>query len=363
MRIRNSVIWAILITVGVVGWISSGQLLRQSPDGTSDSAGDKQVNETLQAVRVHISLAESHQSYLLIRGLSEADQRVELRAETAGRVISTPHLKGSDVPSGSVLCQIDMGERQAQLVEARAAVDQAKLNYDASVSLMKKGFSAANETAARKARLDASMAALNRAEIDIDRTRTLAPFDGILEERNAKVGVWISIGEICAMLVDLDPILIVGQVSERDVGKLNLGMFATAKLMTGEVVEGKIGYIAASADTATRTFRVEVHVANPDHKSRAGVTAQIKVPLSDTKAHRFTPALLALDDAGRIGVRVIDDNDIVHFQPINIIADGIDGIWVSGLPSKVRVITVGQEYVRDGEKVSTIIGETDAAGF
>jgi len=350
--------------LGLSGWLASGVLMRAGVVGESEpaAAAGESADTQLVAVRVETMIARERRAEVLIRGRSEANERVELRAETAGRVASTPYAKGSFVEKGAVLCELDMGEREAKLAEARAAVDQARLDYDAAVTLMQKGFTAATEQAARKARLDAAMAALNQAEIDIERTRTRAPFDGILDPRNANEGVWLAVGEICATLVDFDPMLIVGHVSERDVGKLEVGMAGRARLVTGEAVEGEIGYIATTADPATRTFRVELEVDNSERKLRDGVTAEIAVPIRTEKGHLFSPAILALDDAGRIGVRVVDDDDIVRFAPVEILADTPDGVWVSGLDDEVTVITVGQEYVEAGQRVRPVSQTASAGG-
>jgi len=61
-----------------------------------------------------------------------------------------------------------------------------------------------------------------------------------------------------------------------------------------------------------------------------------------------------LDDTGAVGVRAVSNN-IVHFLPVRIISDGPDGMWVAGLPNRVQVITVGQEFVTNGEKVKVVL--------
>jgi len=362
MKMRSSYLWAAALVAIIAIWMAPGIWTRDGDarDAPAASRGDQEPG--LPTVRVRTLSASERRSELVIRGRSEADQRVELRAETAGRVISTPHPKGSYVEKGAVVCEIDLGERSARLAKARAAVEQAKLDYEASASLMKKGFSAATEEAARRALLDAAMAALNEAEIDIERTRTLAPFSGVLEERNAKLGVWLGVGEVCATMVDLDPMLIVGQVSERDVGKIEVGMRGTARLVTGEEVEGRIGYIAASADPATRTFRAELHVGNADRGLRDGVTAEIGIPLEAEMAMLLTPAILAHGDDGRIGVRIVDDRNIVRFAPVELITQGPEGAWVRGLADQARVISVGHEYVVAGQEVQPVFENAETDG-
>jgi multidrug efflux system membrane fusion protein len=165
------------------------------------------------------------------------------------------------------------------------------------------------------------------------------------------VGDYLAPGQPCAMVIDQDPFLIVGQVSEKDVQKINIGDSGWASLITGERVNGKVRFIAKSADQATRTFRVELEVKNPDGKIRDGVTAEIHVNSATVEAHRISPAILSLDDKGTIGVRIVDAQKKVQFVPVKIVADGTDGVWVTGLPKTVTIITVGQEYVTNGQEV------------
>jgi len=62
---------------------------------------------------------------------------------------------------------------------------------------------------------------------------------------------------------------------------------------------------------------------------------------------------LILDDSGAVGVRIVV-NSIVRFVKVEILSDGPDGMWVSGLPDRVSIITVGQEFVNNGERVKTV---------
>ena len=102
---------------------------------------------------------------------------------------------------------------------------------------------------------------------------------------------------------------------------------------------------------AHATFTERVQLDNSDGALRSGITAEIKIPADRVLAQKVSPALFALDDSGAIGVRVLDENNIVHFHTIEIISEGADGVWVTGLPNQTTVITVGQEMVVAGERV------------
>jgi multidrug efflux system membrane fusion protein len=148
---------------------------------------------------------------------------------------------------------------------------------------------------------------------------------------------------------------VVGQVAERDVGRLQVGMLGEARLVTGRTVEGRLRYIGSQADPATRTFRVELEVPNQAEGFAAGLTAELRVVYGRMRAHRLPASLLALDEQGRVGVKAVDQNDQVVFHPAEIVRAEGDALWVAGLPERLRVITVGQGFVRAGEQVRPIL--------
>ncbi len=357
MRKFASIIWAALITAAIAIWIFKGPYLLER---LGFAARGKPQQETSRSapqvprVRVRIIDAQMRNEALALRGRTEAVARVEVRAQTSGQIIAVPVKKGAFVNKGTVLCILDMGARKAQLAEAEAALAQAELDYKASAALSTSGFASKTREAANKARRDAALAAISRVKLDIERTRITAPFAGRIEEQPVRIGDLLQQGGACATLVQQDPVLITGQVSERDISGLKVNMKAKASLVTGERVSGHIRFIASSADPATRTFKIELEVANPDRHLRDGVTAQIEIPLAAEKAHLVASSLLLLSDAGEIGLRVVDKDNIVRFIPVKILDDGIKGTWVGGLPDKVTLITTGQGYVRGGQKVEPV---------
>ena len=120
---------------------------------------------------------------------------------------------------------------------------------------------------------------------------------------------------------------------------------------------------ASSADPATRSFAIEIELPNADGSLRDGLTATATVNLGTAPAHLLPQSVLTLDDQGVLGVRSVVDN-VVEFHPVTIIGDTREGIWVTGLPPRVDVITVGQEYVVPGQKVNATnvtASGTDAA--
>src|SRR5262249_33004901 len=108
-------------------------------------------------------------------------------------------------------------------------------------------------------------------------------------------------------------------------------------------------------DVSTRTYPVEIQVPNPAYALRSGVTTQISIPIETVLAHRISPALLALDDEGRVGVRTLDHENRVVFNLVKIINDEGGSVWITGLPEVATLITVGQELVVPHQQVDVVV--------
>ncbi|MDO8289514.1 MAG: efflux RND transporter periplasmic adaptor subunit [Parvibaculum sp.] len=342
-------------------WFLSGMLggSSQGENGVTAAEIDA-ASDAATRVRVVQSVASERRGAIVIRGRTAAKRAVQVRAETQGTVSALPVEKGERVKKGQILCHLNVDARGAQLAEAQAVMRQRQLEHDASRQLAAKGYRAATTAAGSKAAYDAASAHLKRMQIELKQTEIIAPFDGVLDERPVEIGDYMRMGDPCGLVVELDPLLVVGQVAEDRVNTLTIGSKGSAKLVTGDVAEGTISFVAKSADPETRTFRVELEVPNKDFAMRAGVTAEITVPGKEIIAHRIPSAVITLDDRGIVGVRTVNTQGVVEFNRIELIDDTPEGLWVTGLPPKVTLITVGQNYVKDGEKVEAV--PADQAG-
>lgn len=308
-------------------------------------------------VRVARITAEPHIRALILRGQTEASRTVELKAETPGQVVTIAAEEGSVVKEGATIVELSRNARDARLAEARALVRQRQTEYDAAAKLSEKGFRAETKLAESRALLDAARANLKAIETDIEDTILTAPFDGILDRRYVEIGDFLEIGNKVARVVDLDPIYLVAQVSEQKIAGITAGSRARARLISGQEIEGIVRYVGSTADEATRTFRVEVEVPNPARQVVGGMTAEIRIALESVPAHRVSSAALTLDEAGRIGIKSVDGDGTVRFQAVDIIADETDGLWLGGLPETVDIVIVGQEFVKDGQRVEPVYGD------
>lgn len=360
-----------------------------NPESSSNATSDQNVI----GVVVLRSAAREIDSAVLLRGQTKANRQVEVLAETTSTVISEPKRRGTFVEAGDLLCELDPGTRPASLAEAEAArleaesripeaearleeahalVAEAQINLTAAQKLSETGFGsetrrisaeaamrsaeAGVKTAeagleATRAGMEAAIAEVKAAQREIDRQTIEAPFKGLLESDTAELGSLMQPGSLCATVIQLDPIKLVGFVPEVDVNKILVGSEASARLVTGLQVAGRVTFLSRSADQTTRTFEVEITVPNPDLTIRDGQTADIRISAEGAKAHLLPQSSLTLNNEGQVGVRTVGAENVVGFMPIRLLRDTAEGVWVDGLPETADVIVVGQEFVTQGVTV------------
>ncbi len=321
------------------------------PAADAPKAEDHQTGPAAVRVVALSSSARGVEDAVILRGETQAAREVELRAETSGRVTSEPLRRGTFVEADQVICQIDIGTRQAMLAEAEARLADARINFSAADRLSQDGFASSTRVATTEANLRAAEAAVAAAAKDIERLTIRAPFAGILESDSAEIGSLLQPGGLCATVIQLDPIRLVGFVPETEVDRIEPDALAGARLATGLEVQGRVTFVSRSADPMTRTFRVDIEVPNADLSIRDGQTAEIAIAAQGTRAHLLPQSALTLNDDGALGVRLVSPDQTALFAPVSLLRDTAQGVWVSGLDDKVDVIVVGQEYVADGVPV------------
>ena len=327
------------------------QATAEAPAEATAEATPAAAEERAVPVVTRLSVARTVENAVLLRGQTEAARSVEAKAETTGRVISEALPRGAAVAEGEVLCRLDPGTRQAALAEAEARLAEAQLNLRNAEALKAGGFAAETRAVAARTALQSAQSALEGARRELERLEIRAPFAGLLENATAEHGSLLQPGGLCAKVIQLDPMRLVGFVAEADVDRVKIGAMAGGRLATGADVAGQVSFVARSADPQTRTFRVEVTAANGTLSIRDGQTVDIVIATEGMKAHLLAGSALTLDDGGRLGVRIVDAESRAQFAPVRMLRDTPQGVWLAGLPDEVEVIVVGQEYVIDGVAV------------
>lgn len=356
MRVNPSIILATVIALGATAWVVSGQFTDRPATAASEPPAQSETATAQQPPRVRVATSTARDYVAVIRasGQTEARRSVEIRAETAGRVATVGAAKGTWVEDGALIVQLDEADRRAQLARAKAAVEFRRIEYDAARQLAAKGYQAETKRAQALAELEQARADQAHIQVDLDRTRIVAPFRAVLDRRLMEVGDYLKEGDVVATLVELDPLRAVAHVPEHELPALTDGMPATVRLASGADFPAIVTYTAAVADPATRTFRVEAEFANPQGRIAQGMTAELTIPLPAQRAHHVSPAVFLLDGQGKIGVMHVDASETVRFRRIVVLGSDDQGAWIAGLPETARIVTVGQQLVSDGMRVTPV---------
>jgi membrane fusion protein, multidrug efflux system len=354
LRHRSTLLIAGLALLLVL-WIATGVLSREPP------SVEARADPPVPMVAVRVSQAAPVQRLVTLQGEVLPDQQVTIRAETEGRLVETPVPLGEAVRAGTTVARIGMDDREARLRRAEAAVQGRQTEHRAAAQLAREGFQAQLRVDTALAELEAARAELESVRLDIERTRLDAPIAGVLNRRHAEVGDYVSVGAPVAEIVENDPLKALVHVPQHRIHRVRRGGLAKIEFGDGQMREGLIRHVSARADTATRTFRVEIEVPNPDRSLPSGISVQVRIPVEEVMAHRISPALVTLDPDGRLGIKIIGNEDRVLFHPIDPMRADSEGLWVGGLPETVRIVTVGQGFVSEGDSVR-IVAE-DAGSF
>ena len=331
---RSNLEWAAIFIGFALIWMISGLFVKEPVPPTLIEKKDA-------VVRVIDQKAENFSKQIVVKGFTKADKKVSVKSETSGKIIDLPVAQGTFVKKGEVICSLFVAERQANFDKALLDFNSAKKLYDEELYSSKQ--------------LQNAKSVYERAKLELDYANIKAPFDGVVDKIDLDVGDFLNRGSTCATLLDLDPMMITGDISEYEL--LDLTKDSSVRVITNDNQEfqGQITFISSSADEMMHTFDIEVSIPNPLGKIKDGQTAKVIVSATPEPAHIIPLSILRLDEEGNLGVRIVNKDSLVEFYTVEIIQDTEKGVWVTGLPFNSRIITVGQDYVNNNEKVDIAI--------
>jgi multidrug efflux system membrane fusion protein len=351
MRLKPQYIFVLAVIGALVLFFGVMSLFGPRPSTAEAKSAPRAKSDELPSVQAKLVPEMVREYEVVLRGRTESARTVVVRSETAGVVAQAPAAEGSYVRQGAVLCRLAVDARQASLDQARANLRSRQLQRQAAAQLAEKGYRSQTQVLESQAALDAAQAGVRQAEIALAQVNIKAPFSGVFDKRDAEIGTYLAPGQPCGTMIELDPLLVVGDVPETEAARIRVGAPAKARLVEGDLLNGRVRYIAHDADPATRTYHLEVAVSNPKLAVRSGLSSEVRIGAGAGPAHLVPVSSLVLDSAGRQGVRHVLADGRVAFSPVSLLEETPDGVWVKGLSGPVRVITVGQSYVADGQKV------------
>jgi multidrug efflux system membrane fusion protein len=353
---KASRLTAVGLIAGAALWIGSGYFM---PDDSTDSRAAVRPAATPEKLfRVAVATAEvtPHSRMLVLSGRTEADRKVTVMARTGGVITELPVRRGSRVKKGDIIAVLSDDAREAQVAQAQAMLTQRKTELEAKRKLIENGTLPKLDLVNLESQFKAAQAGLAAAEAERDRGVIRAPWSGVVTDVPVDIGqaAFSFSGQQIVQLMSLDPMLAVVEVAERQLSGIKVGESADIRLVTGETVTGKIRYVSKSASQTTRTYRVEVEIANADGKIPDGITAEVTVPLAAVPATRIPRSALTFSAGGVLGVRTVSNAGVVAFNPVKPLEDEQSLMWVAGIRNGTQIIVQGQDFVREGQHVQTV---------
>ncbi|HEV2901251.1 MAG TPA: efflux RND transporter periplasmic adaptor subunit [Pseudaminobacter sp.] len=349
---------AIGLFAATAAWLASGYIIGGGGEDEEDRAATAQPT----LVEVRTSEARTVPQYIFAQGGAQPFRTADVIAQAAGTIDEIIVQEGDQVRAGAVVARIRLDARSSRRESAQARVKTFEADLEGMRQLAEDGFAAESRVRELEAQLESARAELASIREEIDDTEVEASIPGIVSDVFVNAGQFAAAGGPIIRVVDNSPLRVMLNVSQRDVGKVDRGSVALVSLATGGLAKGRVCFIAPAADPETRTFRVEVRVPNEDRRIPSHVSAELRLKTGEVKAHFVSPAILALDEAGELGVKSVDENGKAAFHRVEILHAETDGVWIGGLPDRLQLISTGQGFVRQGENVRVANARPAAAG-
>ena len=340
---------ALALVIAIIGWMTSGYFFPAQEEADLFPISVDKIS--LVAVAVTPSTAENVTKFFSAEGQALPDRETSIRAETTGSIREVLVSKGGTVMAGDIIARFDIVQNEADLNRAQEELVRAQREFDNAQALVGRGVATNDRLSQARATLASAQASVTSAQKAFENSEITAAFGGRVEALDVNTGEFVAAGSEIGRIVDNTPLTVTIQVPQQSLRNIVAGAKADVTFITGEELTGTVDFVGTSADAATRTFLAEITVENDDGAVPAGVSAQIRIPIGDTTAHFLSPAILSLGTDGTLGVKTVDSDNKVVFTAVTIERAQTDGVWVSGLPDAVDIITIGQGYVNNGETV------------
>lgn len=332
----------------------SAAMLTLAAGCTPGSEGEEAATvraEVSQGTRVEVATIQLTEAGigLDLTGEVEGARDARLASALGGYVESVKIDTGDRVRKGQLLVSVDRALYGAAYAQAEAQRDLAKTEFQ---RLVKMGDGVSDSQRAQsETQVKVAEAGLRQASVRLQRASIIAPFDGVVSAVAVNEGEVAGPGTPVARIVQLDPVHVIAQVSDRDVVSLEPGLdVSVTSAAVGDQLVGKVRQVSPIGDGNTRSFQVEVEVENPDQVLRPGMVTRVQIERSLGEAV-VIPQDWIISKSGEHGVFVEVDST-ARWQSVRLGRVLHNQVIIEeGLSPGARVITVGHRELLEGDAV------------
>jgi RND family efflux transporter MFP subunit len=309
---------------------------------------------------------------LFYTGVIEAWNKINVTPDIGGKIARIYVEEGDRVEKGQLLAELDTRAVRLQLDQAQAALAVAEANYnDAQKNMermerLKKEDAASDQQyekvklayEAADAQLKQARAAVNLGRYNLDVSLMKAPFSGIVASKNAEVGEVINpmMGGFSPTsgvltLMDFSRVKIEIDATQQDVARIKKGQTAQLRVtaLPDRIFQGRVSIVNITADPASKKFKVEVTVDNPDLALRPNTFGEVTLEVSTHEHALVIPQMAVLEN--KYVFRVKDDNTVERVE-LNLGLQNSDRIEViNGLKEGDLVVVEGNFGLEDGTQI------------
>jgi len=288
-----------------------------------------------------------------------AISHIELRSLERGYLQKIFVDEGQSIEEGQMMFQIMPLVLQAEFQKAQAEADFVEIEYQNTLALSDKNVVSKNELALAKAKLDKAKAELELAKVHLGFTQIKAPFNGIMDHFQVRLGSLVNEGDLLSTLSDNSKMWVYFNVPESEYldykSHINKDSLLKVKLLMANdqlfKYMGVVETIEADFNNETGNIAFRATFPNPDRLLRHGETGNVLV-LAPLKNALLVPQKATFEVLEKRYVFVVDKNNIVKQREITIVSEMPDLYAIkSGLVESDKILLEGIRKVKDGDKI------------
>lgn len=288
-------------------------------------------------------------------GTLSAENSVVIRPEISGRIAELNFEEGGKAEKGQVLIQLDNAIESAEYKQAQASLNLARSQHHRAQQLSKQGFISSQAHDEAVSQLQVQQAAVALAQAQLEKTKIVAPFDGLLGLRHVSVGGYVSPGQDLVSLDSIDPLNVDFRVPEQFLPQVQVGtrIVLSFDALPGETRDGFVGAINPSVEVGGRSVLLRAKVPNTDSTLRPGMFARVQLKFQDHDALMVPESAIAPAGDATYVYKVENSIATKLAVTLGIRRDGYVEI-VHGLNPNDEIIVSGLQKVSDGSKVHVL---------
>jgi RND family efflux transporter MFP subunit len=318
-------------------------------------------------VRVTRAIDHEVRSNLRLTGTVESRRSSLVASEIAGIVTSLDVREGDLVQRGAPLArlradnmELRLQSAQQELREAKARLGLAQTNlerarglYDDQLLSRQQLDDAVSESEAWLARSSRLEAEVSRLRNDLARAVVRAPFTGVVTSEKTSIGEWIAAGGGVVELIDLTNLEVTVNVPESSYAGLRKGAPAQVRFpsLGGLELPGTVRAVVPRANPQSRTFPVKIEFRNEGTSVGVGMIAEVRMATGASTRGTVVPKDAIVRQGTTTGVYVVGSDSVIEWVEVETGLSAGAWVEVSGVRPGARVVTRGNERLRNGQTV------------